>query len=200
MQLSAQGLDLIKRSEGFRRRQYLDAAGYETIGYGHKIAPTESFPEEIAEAEAEDLLMSDVKRAEQAVSRLAHVPLSQGQFDALVDFCFNVGAGRLAASTLLKELNAGRYAQAGLQLLRWDYAAGQPNAALKTRRTAELQLWTCGNPAGQTAPAALPANAAASGEMRLKADGGELKAASSPTPLCPQKSPRETVKLPKRMI
>jgi lysozyme len=142
MQLSPQGLDLIKRSEGFRSRQYLDSAGYETIGYGHKIAPRESFSESITEEQAVAILMDDVKRAEQAIGRLIHVPLTQGQFDALVDFCFNVGAGRLAASTLLRELNAGQYAHAGLELLRWDCAAGAPNAGLRARRTAELQLWT----------------------------------------------------------
>jgi lysozyme len=147
MKLSAQGLALIKRSEGFRRQQYLDAAGYETIGYGHKVALQESFPHGITEEQATELLMSEVCRAEQAIGRLVTVPLTQGQFDALVDFCFNVGAGRLATSTLLKELNAGQYAHAGLELLRWDYAAGQPNAGLKARRTAELQLWIGGKPA-----------------------------------------------------
>ena len=152
MQLSPQGLELIKRSEGFRSRLYLDAAGYETIGYGHKIVSTDAFPGEISEAQATTLLLSDVKKAEEAVERLVKVPLTQGQFDALVDFCFNVGAGRLAASTLLKELNAGQYAQAGLQLLRWDYAAGQPNSGLKTRRTAELQLFTASDPAQSASP------------------------------------------------
>ena len=53
------------------------------------------------------------------------MPLTQGQFDALVDFCFNLGAGRLASSTLLKALNGGRYEAAAEQLLRWDVAAGQ---------------------------------------------------------------------------
>jgi len=142
MELSAQGLELIKKSEGFRNQQYLDTAGHETIGYGHKIGPHESFPAAITEERASAILINDVKQAEQAIGRLIHVPLSQGQFDALVDFCFNVGAGRLAASTLLAELNAGQYAHAGLQLLRWDYAGGAPNASLKARRTAELQLWT----------------------------------------------------------
>jgi lysozyme len=151
MELSAQGLELIKRSEGFRSQQYLDAAGYETIGYGHKIALKESFPHAITENQATELLISDVRRAEQAVGRLVAVPLTQGQFDALVDFCFNIGAGRLATSTLLKELNAGQYAHAGLELLRWDHAADQPNAGLKARRTAELQLWIGGKPAKQAA-------------------------------------------------
>ena len=151
MQLSAQGLELIKNSEGFRSQQYLDASGLATIGYGHRVVPPESFPNGITEEQAAAILLTDVRRAEQAISRLVAVPLSQGQFDALVDFCFNVGAGRLATSTLLKELNEGQYAHAGLELLRWDYAAGQPNAGLKARRTAELQLWVSGESAGQTA-------------------------------------------------
>jgi lysozyme len=151
MELSAEGLQLIKQSEGFRSRQYLDVSGLATIGYGHRVVPPESFPNGVTEEQATALLLSDVRRAEQAVSHLVAVPLSQGQFDALVDFCFNVGAGRLATSTLLKELNAGQYAHAGLELLRWDCAAGQPNADLKARRTAELQLWIGGAPASQAA-------------------------------------------------
>jgi lysozyme len=75
------------------------------------------------------------------VLRLVRVPLTQGQFDALVDFCFNLGAGRLAASTLLKALNARRYDAAGEQLLRWDVAAGEVNAGLRARREAEARLW-----------------------------------------------------------
>ena len=141
MQLSNDGLGLIKTSEGFRNREYLDPAGLATIGYGHKVTPSESFPGEITEEQATALLMRDVRTAEQAVSRLVRVSLSQGQFDALVDFCFNMGAGKLAGSTLLRELNASRYAAAGLELLRWDYATGAPDAGLRTRRTAELHLF-----------------------------------------------------------
>jgi lysozyme len=72
---------------------------------------------------------------------MVKAPLTQGQFDALVDFTFNLGAGRLASSTLLKSLNAGRYDDAAEQLLRWDHAGGQENAALKARREAEAELW-----------------------------------------------------------
>jgi lysozyme len=151
MEISAQGLDLIKRSEGFRSRQYLDLAGHATIGYGHRVIAPESFPDGITEEQGTAVLMNDVKQAEQAVLRLVHVPLSQGQFDALVDFCFNVGPVKLAVSTLLKELNDSQYAHAGLQLLRWDYAAGEPNAALRARRTAELQLWTGSTSVGEAA-------------------------------------------------
>lgn len=141
MQLSDAGLDLIKRSEGFRSRTYRDVAGIPTIGYGHRILTSESFPNEIDEAQAAQILENDVRIAEQAVLRLAKGPLTQGQFDALTDFVFNLGAGRLAASTLLKALNAGHPEEARVQLLRWDMAAGKQNSGLKARREAEFQLW-----------------------------------------------------------
>ena len=141
MQLSTEGLDLVKRSEGFRDRIYRDAAGFPTIGYGHLVRPDESFPIGVTESQAAAILATDVQQAEQAVARLVKVALTQGQFDALVDFCFNLGAGRLAGSTLLRELNAGHHDTAAQQLLSWDHAAGAVNSGLKARREAELKLW-----------------------------------------------------------
>ena len=141
MKFSAVGMNLLKKSEGFRSRVYRDMAGLPTIGYGHRLQLHESFPNGIGEAQAASLLANDVLQAEQAVARLAKVALSQGQFDALVDFCFNLGAGRLAASSLLKDLNAGKADEAAAQLLLWDHAAGHENAALKARREAEAKLW-----------------------------------------------------------
>src|SRR5579863_2460803 len=122
MQLSAAGLALLKKSEGFRDRVYLDASGIPTIGYGHRILPSESFPGSILQGEATELLVRDVLVAEQSLKRLIRVALTQGQFDALVDFVFNLGQGELAASTLLQDLNIGRYDAAAEQLLRWDHA------------------------------------------------------------------------------
>jgi lysozyme len=153
MQLSNNGLELIKRSEGFRGQVYLDVAGFPTIGYGHLVKPGESFSSGITEQQAAAILASDVQEAEQAVGRLVKVVLTQGQFDALVDFCFNLGAGRLAGSTLLRELNAGNHDAAAQQLLAWDHADGVVNAGLKARREAELQLWTGGSSATQAAAA-----------------------------------------------
>lgn len=144
MQLSAAGLELIKRSEGFRGQTYLDVAGFSSIGYGHRLLAHESFSAGISEAQAAEILAQDVRQAEQAVERLVKVLLTQGQFDALTDFCFNLGAGWLASSTLLKALNGGRYVAAQEQLLLWDLAAGEVNAGLKTRREAEFQLWGVG--------------------------------------------------------
>ncbi len=142
MKLSKAGMDLIRRSEGFRSSIYTDVAGFQTIGYGHKVRPGEVFPAAIDEAEATALLTTDVGNAEKTVARLVRVEVTQGQFDALVDFCFNLGSGHLAASTLLYELNVGHYADAAVQLLAWDHAAGKVNEGLKARREAEYRLWT----------------------------------------------------------
>ena len=144
MKLSVAGLELLKRSEGFRGRTYKDANGFPTIGYGHRLLHPESFPDGIGEAQAAEILASDLRDAEQAVERLVKVALTQGQFDALVDFCFNLGVGRLTSSTLLKVLNGGRYEDAAEQLLRWDLVGGEENAGLKARREAEFALWRCG--------------------------------------------------------
>jgi lysozyme len=152
MQMSAAGLELLKRSEGFRSRTYLDAAGLPTIGYGHQLVHPECFPNGMTEAQATVILSTDLRDAESAVTRLVTVALSQGQFDALVDFCFNVGSGKLEGSTLLKDLNAGEYDAAAGQLLRWDHVGLQEVAGLKARREAEFQLW--GNGGAQQAAAA----------------------------------------------
>ncbi|MGO9339931.1 MAG: lysozyme [Terracidiphilus sp.] len=141
MQLSAAGMDLIKRSEGFRSRTYQDVAGIPTIGYGHRLLAHESFPDGITEEQATAMLDQDARQAGQAVERLVKVELTQGQFDALTDFCFNLGAGRLASSTLLKTLNGGHYEAAREQLQRWDHAGIELNAGLKSRREAEFRLW-----------------------------------------------------------
>jgi len=141
MKFSAAGMELLKSSEGFRNRVYLDVAGLPTIGYGHRLLQPDSFPNGISESQAANLLACDVRDAEQAVLRLVKVPLTQGQFDALVDFTFNLGAARLASSTLLKCLNTGRYDDAAEQLLRWDHAGNNEVAALKIRRAAEAELW-----------------------------------------------------------
>jgi lysozyme len=140
-------MELLKRSEGFRGSTYLDVAGFPTIGYGHRLLHPESFPKEITEPQASELLASDVRDAEQAVERLVKVSLTQGQFDALVDFVFNLGVGRLTSSTLLKDVNAGQLDAAALQLLQWDHAGGKEYAPLKTRRAAEYELWTGHSPA-----------------------------------------------------
>jgi lysozyme len=151
MNMSRSGLELLKKSEGFRNRSYQDVAGFRTIGFGHRLMPGESFPEGISLAQGKEILSHDVRNAETAIERLVKVPLTQGQFDALVDFVFNLGAGRLAGSTLLKYLNSGKYDAAAWQLLAWDHAGSQQLAGLKARREAEFRLW--GTTAAQDAAA-----------------------------------------------
>ena len=151
MKISAAGMDLLKRSEGFRNRVYQDVAGLPTIGYGHRLLHSESFPDGIDSVQASELLAADVRDAEQAVERMVKVPLAQGQFDALVDFVFNLGAGRFATSTLLKCLNTGRHDEAVKELLRWNRAGGHELPALRLRREAEVKLWKSDQPEQQAA-------------------------------------------------
>jgi GH24 family phage-related lysozyme (muramidase) len=87
------------------------------------------------------LLRDDVGSAEKAVLRLINVPLSEGQFDALVGFTFNLGAGSLQSSTLRRVINRGDYAAAPEQLRRWVWARGVRLRGLVLRREAEILLF-----------------------------------------------------------
>ncbi|WP_348264414.1 lysozyme [Telmatobacter sp. DSM 110680] len=139
--MSCSGLELLKKSEGFRGSVYADVAGFRTIGFGHRLSAGETYPDSISLAQGEAILSRDIAIAEAAVCRLVKRPLTQGQFDALVDFVFNLGAGRLASSTLLSYLNSGKYDDAAWQLLAWDHAGSKEIASLKSRREAEFHLW-----------------------------------------------------------
>lgn len=152
MRLSPSGFQLITIFEGFRPVTYLDAAGLRTIGYGHKLLPGENHLDGITEAEARDLLARDVAAAEQAVNCFVHFPLSQGQFDALVDFVFNLGAGRLATSSLLRDVNDGHIGAAALEFLKWNHCGGKENPGLKARREAEMRLFLESDPATTPLP------------------------------------------------
>lgn len=140
MNISPAGLNLLKTCEGYRSHTYLDVAGLSTIGYGHLLVG-ETFPYGITESHATALLSADLGWAEHAVTSLVTVPVTQGQFDALCDFTYNLGANALKTSTLLKLLNLGQYDAAGQELLKWNRAAGHVVAGLTTRRQAELGIW-----------------------------------------------------------
>lgn len=143
MQINAAGLSLIKQSEGCSKTPYRCPAGIWTIGYGHTSGVHEHTPP-ITEAEAEALLVRDLRGAEQAVNACVHVPLNANQFAALVSFVFNVGSANFAHSRLLKHMNAGEMDTAADEFLRWVYAKGVPLAGLKTRRMAERALFLKG--------------------------------------------------------
>ncbi|WP_333501004.1 lysozyme [Kluyvera genomosp. 2] len=142
------GLNLIKRFEGFSPKIYICPAGYLTIGYGHVVLAHEKdrFATGITPAEATELLRKDVGIAERAVLRLISVPLTDGQFDALVSFTFNLGAGALQRSTLRRKVNRGEHEGAPAELMKWVWSAGKRLPGLVRRRKAEALAYAYGTP------------------------------------------------------
>ena len=141
--ISKHGLDLICRFEGFSPIIYLCPAGYPTIGYGHLVTEKnkERFLDGIDEDEGLELLRTDVATAERAVARLIRVPLTQHQFDALVSFTFNLGAGALQRSTLRQQVNRGEHAAVASEFIKWVWAGGRKRQGLVKRRLAEVALY-----------------------------------------------------------
>jgi lysozyme len=135
--VTQEGIDLIKRFEGFSPTVYICPAGYPTIGYGHLVREAERYEQGITEAEAEELLRRDVHAAENVVLRLIDVPLTDGQFDALVSFTFNLGAGALQRSTLRRKVNRQAHSEVPEQFMRWVWAGGNKLPGLTIRRAAE---------------------------------------------------------------
>lgn len=139
MNYSKRGLALTESFEGCRLESYPDQVGVWTIGYGHTKGVAEGMT--CTQAQAEQWLTEDVAGAEDSVARLVHIALSQQEFDALVDFTFNLGVGNFASSTLLKKLNARDIEGAAGEFEKWDRAGGQVVAGLLRRRQAERALF-----------------------------------------------------------
>jgi lysozyme len=141
--ISKTGLDLIKQFEGFSPTVYICPAGYPTIGYGHVVKPQEreQFAGGITPEQAEALLRQDVQTAERTVLRLISVPLTQGQFDALVSFTFNLGAGALQRSTLRSKVNRGDHAAVPAEFRKWVWAGGRKLEGLVRRRELEKKFY-----------------------------------------------------------
>jgi lysozyme len=138
-------IELIKLSEGLRLAAYRDTGGVWTIGYGHtrNVVPGVQCSREQADA----WLREDITDAARAVGRLVRVPLTAGEYGALVSFAYNVGAGLLRGSTLLRLLNAGAArAEVARQFARWIYDAGRVQPGLIRRREAERRLFLAADP------------------------------------------------------
>ncbi|TOY98077.1 muraminidase [Escherichia coli] len=144
MQTSEKGIALIKEFEGCKLTAYQDSVGVWTIGYGW-TQPVDGKPIRagmtIKQETAERLLKTGLVSYESDVSRLVKVSLTQGKFDALVSFTYNLGARSLSTSTLLRKLNAGDYAGAADEFLRWNKAGGKVLNGLTRRREAERALF-----------------------------------------------------------
>ena len=137
----------IKSYEKLRLHAYDDngraPGGTITIGWGHtgdvKLGDTLK-----SQAEADALFEKDIAKCEAGIDRLVTVCLTQGQFDAIVDFIFNMGEGALRGSTFLRYVNAGRHKDAANQLPRWVYAFGKVNQTLVERRNFAAALYNGG--------------------------------------------------------
>ncbi|HGL6529817.1 TPA: lysozyme [Enterobacter roggenkampii] len=144
MQTSDKGIALIKQFEGCKLTAYQDSVGVWTIGYGW-TKPVDGKPIRagmtINQETAERLLKTGLVSYESDVSRLVKVGLTQGQFDALASFTYNLGARSLSTSTLLRKLNTGDYAGAADEFLRWNKAGGKVLNGLTRRREAERALF-----------------------------------------------------------
>ena len=141
-------IDLAKRFEGFHRvpkadpgraHPYICPAGYWTIGYGHLC---DSNHQPITEADADAYLERDLQTA--LVATLRYCPAlatePEERLAAVVDFTFNLGAGRLQTSTLRRRINQRNWQQAAHELLRWVYGGGRQLPGLVARRNHEAAL------------------------------------------------------------
>jgi len=144
MRMSAAGLATVKEFEGLRLKAYKCPAAVWTIGYGHTSAagaPEVTPKLEVTKEECEAILKRDMKQYEDGVNKLVKVSLTQGQFDALVDFAYNAGVGALQKSTLLKKVNAGKFDEVPAEFMKWTKGGGKELPGLVRRRRAEVKLW-----------------------------------------------------------
>jgi len=137
--INAAGLQIVKVSEGLRLAAYLCPAKIWTIGYGSTGAHVKKGLT-ITAAQAEALLLDDLKRFENGVARLCTVA-TENQFSAMVSLAFNIGLAAFENSTLLKKHLAGDYAGAAKQFSRWNQGGGKVLAGLVKRRAAEAVLY-----------------------------------------------------------
>jgi lysozyme len=136
MKTSMKGRQFIQRFEACKLLAYLCPANVWTCGWGH-TGPDVFKGKRITQLTADSLFEQDLEKFESGVNHLVRVPLTQGQFDALVSFSYNCGLGNLSSSTLLKMLNAGQYDQAADQFRRWNQSNGKVLAGLTIRREQE---------------------------------------------------------------
>ena len=144
MTTNERGINLIKAFEGCSLTAYQCPAKIWTIGYGH-TGKVDGKPivkgMRITAEKADALLKADLASFERSVEDLVKVKLTDNQFAALVSFTYNVGAGNLKKSTLLRKLNAGDYLGAAAEFTKWNKAGGVVLAGLTRRRKEEQTLY-----------------------------------------------------------
>lgn len=143
MRMSADGRAQLILREGVRTKAYRDSVGVWTIGVGHTSAggePRVTPGLVITKAQVDEILSRDLGQYEVAVRSAVRVSLTQGQFDALVSFCFNIGTGGFGKSTVVKRVNAGDYKGAADAMLMWN----KPAEILGRRRSERTQFLASG--------------------------------------------------------
>jgi len=144
-------IDLVKKFEGLHKvkddglvHAYRCPAGKWTLGFGATKGIRSGMS--CTPAEAEQRLIKDLDEHGKIVKKYVNVPLSQGQYDALTSFVFNLGGGNFKSSTLLKKLNAGLYDECPEQIMRWNKARVDgkltPLRGLTRRRAAEAAIFS----------------------------------------------------------
>jgi len=153
MQVSSQGLGILKRREALRLNAYQDQAGVWTIGYGatsYESGAKVKQGDKITAARAEQLLAFHVGWAATAVNVLITPTLTQGQFDALTSFAYNVGEPNFRKSTLrtLVNTNPNDFERISAAFLQWVYVTVNgvkvKSNGLVNRRNEEIELYTSG--------------------------------------------------------
>lgn len=141
MNVSNNGISLIKKFEGCRLTSYQDVGKVWTVGWG-STGPHIGQGLTISQAQADAWLREDVDKFAVGVADALKVSVNQNQFDALVSFAYNVGLGALRSSTLLKLLNDKADANVvASEFLKWVNVDGVPYDGLKNRRNAEKGLF-----------------------------------------------------------
>ena len=132
MRASSKLIDYLKAAEGCKLTAYQDSVGVWTIGYGHTAGVKRG--DRITQYQAEQFLREDLARFEAAAGKVRNVA-TQGRFDAVVDFMYNLGIGQFNSSTLKKYIESARPVwQIQEQFLRWVYAGGVKLGGLVSRR------------------------------------------------------------------
>ena len=139
MNISKEGLSLIKKFEGCELEAYKCAAGVWTIGYGHTKDVKEG--DKINRDEADYLLQEEMIEYESYINDFVEVPLNQNQFDALCSWVYNLGPTNLKNSTMLRVLNEEKYADVPQEIKRWNKAGGEVLDGLIKRREAEAKMF-----------------------------------------------------------
>ncbi len=139
MNISKEGLSLIKKFEGCELEAYLCPAGVWTIGYGHTKDVKEG--DKINRDEADYLLQEEMIEYESYINDFVEVPLEQNQFDALCSWVYNLGPTNLKNSTMLRVLNEEKYTDVPQEIKRWNKAGGEVLDGLIKRREAEAKMF-----------------------------------------------------------